>query len=123
MHNECGNLSSREIFSDRYVFSFLEHCAVKRNFRVRTDTFHGREATIDFLLKVLNIFGFRKEHGQKRVENRIHDVSHAVYGSYADIFVSNDRKLRHSVMAVYSFISIQTHILNREEFLAFSRTI
>lgn len=120
MHKKCEHLSQDEIFSEWSVISFLEDCAITQGFRIRANTFHEREVTIDILFKVLNIFGFRKEHSPKRVENRLHDVSHAIYASYADIFVSNDRKLRHSATAIFSLIGIKTCVLDRGEFLKFS---
>lgn len=120
MHKKCEEMSHEEIFSEWNVFSFLDYCAITQGFRIRTDAFCEREATIEVLFKVLNFFGFRKEHSPKRVENRLHDVSHAIYASYADIFVTNDRKLRHSAMAIFSLIGIQTRVLDRAGFLNFS---
>lgn len=68
--------------------------------------------------RVLNAFGLKAELADKHIENRVHDVSHAIYASYAAVFVTDDRKLLDSSMAVYERCGFGVEILNREQFLA-----
>lgn len=68
------------------------------------------------LFDVLNVFGFAKVHVDHRVGNRVHDVSHAIYASYADVFVTNDMKLNRSCKAVYGLCRIDVEVLDRKQF-------
>lgn len=112
---EAKNAS--EIFQSPEVFHLLEQLAREKNFRIKVATFGEREATIAVLFDVLNRVGFRKEHNDKRIGNRVHDVSHAIYASYTDVFVTNDRKLRHSVEAIFPFCNINVEILSMDQFV------
>lgn len=91
--NEISKCLPTEIFSNVDVWNFLESIAISKNFRIRIENFSRRRDTFETLFDVLNIFGYRAEHNVKRVENRVHDVSHAIYASYAAIFVTDDGKL------------------------------
>lgn len=114
--------TSREVFSNPHIYEYMEKIAREQNFRIRLETFTERAASLDSLFNILNAFGFQKEHAQKRIENRIHDVSHAIYGSYADLFVTNDGSLRKSSEAIYSLTSIKSKIVDKKGFLELARS-
>lgn len=110
-----------EVFTEPVIRDHMECMARSVGFRIRKSTFVEREATLAVLFDALNMFGFRPDHSDKRVENRVHDVSHAIYASYADIFVTDDDKLRDSTKAVYMLCGFDVKILDRDEFLEFSK--
>lgn len=110
------------VFSDPAIIDHMGYMARVKGFRIRSSTFIEREATFSILFDALNIFGFRPGHSDKRVENRVHDVSHAIYASYADLFVTDDDKLRNSTKAVYKLCGFDLPILDRGEFIALSRS-
>jgi len=107
-----------KVFSEPHVLEHVDHLAREHGFRLRTSTFQDRERTLSTLFDVLNAFGFKAEHAAKHIENRVHDVSHAIYASYADVFVTNDDKLRDTTKAVYQRCGFEVEILDREQFLA-----
>jgi hypothetical protein len=106
------------VFSQQNISRRLNQIAVEYGFRIRTASFGEREATLAILFDLLNRFGFKAELSGKRVENRIHDVSHAIYASYADLFVTNDDKLRDSAKAVFNLCQFDVVVLDRAEFIA-----
>ena len=110
-------LEAREVFGSIEVLPILEELAVIYDFQIKVGTFNEREATFAFLFGFLNLIGFRKEHSSKRAENRVHDVSHAIYASYADIFATNDKKLRHSAEAIFALCNINVNIIDKDQFL------
>lgn len=114
-----NNCLPNDIFCNNDVMCYLDHLAMHNNFRILKENFSEREATFAVLFDVLNIFGYRAEHNPIRVENRVHDVSHAIYASYADIFVTDDRKLASSSKAVFHLLDIEVEVMNRSEFRKF----
>jgi hypothetical protein len=114
-----NNCLPSEIFSNMDICKYLEFMARTHNFRIRKDNFPGRQDTFETLFDTLNIFGYRAEHNSNRVENRVHDVSHAIYASYADIFVTDDRKLSDSSKAVFHLLDIDVEVMDRAEFRKF----
>jgi len=112
----------RDVFSSSHIYAFIDNLARNENFRIRLDSFKEREATFDCLYNVLNAFGFQKVHSEHRIEGRMHDVSHAIYAYYADMFVTNDGKLRKSSDAIYAYTGVKTQIVDRRGFLELSDT-
>ena len=116
--NKVRQCQWHEVFSEPIVFEHIDYMARFLGFRMRLETFQERERTLATLFDVLNGFGFRAELNAKRVENRVHDVSHAIYASYADVFVTRDRDLREQSKAVFQFCGIKVAILDYDEFIA-----
>lgn len=116
------NSTPDNVFYNEYIYSFIENMARYFGFRMSLETYALRTETFDRLFGILNAFGFRKEHRDEHIEGRMHDVSHAIYGSYADVFVTNDRKLRDSSAAVYKRVGIKTSVIDRKEFLELAGT-
>jgi len=114
--------TSREIFSNPHIHKYIAILAREQHFRIRVETFKKREASFEHLFNILNAFGFQKEHAHKRIEHRVHDVSHAIYGSYADLFVTNDGSLRKSSEAIYSLTGMKSKIVDRKGFLELARS-
>lgn len=72
--------------------------------------------SINILANWLEKIGFYRE-GINASRSRLHDVSHMIYGSYSDFFVSNDKKLLNKTRAIYSFLTIKTKVLSMDEFI------
>lgn len=108
----------QEVFSEPIILEHVGYMARCLGFRMRLETFQERERTLATLFDVLNGFGFRAELNAKRVKNRVHDVSHAIYASYADVFVTRDRDLREQSKAVFQLCGIKVEILDYDEFIA-----
>lgn len=105
------------VFSNAHVMAWIDNLARNLHFRRRTASFAERRDTIATLFDVLNMHGFQAEPRPHRTENRVHDVTHAIYATYADVFVSNDRKLRNTAKAVYLWCGLETEVIDRPEFL------
>lgn len=109
-------LGHDRVFSEPHVLQHLGRLAGESGFQIRTATFLERQDTMSTLFDVLNVFGFAPEHADRHIENRVHDVSHAIYASYADVFVTNDKKLNRSSKAVYGHCRIDVKVLDRHQF-------
>lgn len=58
-----------------------------------------------------------RQNDYEKIRSRMHDVTHAIYGSAATFFVSDDERLRYRLKAVYHFLQIPTQVLSSKEFI------
>ena len=72
--------------------------------------------SVNFAANMLEKMGYFREE-TKKARSRLHDVTHMVYGRYADIFVTNDTKLLKKTQAIYSLLGIPTLVLSMDEFI------
>lgn len=82
------------------------------------DEFRTLEHSVNCAANLLEKIGYYRED-TKKSRSRLHDVSHIIYGRYADIFVTNDKKLLKKTEAIYSLLDIDTKILSMKEFIDF----
>ncbi|GFE97826.1 hypothetical protein [Gluconobacter sp. Gdi] len=121
--NKVKKLNSNNILNNPEVLGAIFEQRDVNNFRVDDGSFLGRQNKISFLFDALNRLEFRKEHSAIRIKNRVHDVSHAIYASFSDIFVTNDKDLYHLAKAIFPFLNIKTEVITREEFIQRSMLI
>lgn len=74
------------------------------------------ERLISALFNVLESIGYKGEKIKKTV-SRLHDVSHAIYATKADIFVTCDARFAAKCQAVYEYAGVPTRVMSYEEFL------
>ncbi|SEJ66220.1 hypothetical protein SAMN05660742_11316 [Propionispira arboris] len=58
------------------------------------------------LFELLNANGYCKEKDYGKAVSSIHDVSHAIYGSYCDIFITCDHSFYKKLKAVYYYLGL-----------------
>ncbi|EPS0984746.1 hypothetical protein ACVBOS_004295 [Vibrio vulnificus] len=75
------------------------------------------ERCIEITFCYLESIRYRPE-AVKKSRSRMHDVSHAIYGSIADILVTDDDRFSKKVQAVYEYWGIQTEILSTDGFIS-----
>ncbi|MGF7177127.1 hypothetical protein [Azospirillum doebereinerae] len=54
----------------------------------------------------------------KKYRSRMHDISHSIYGSAADVIVTDDRRFLRKLRTVYYFLSVGSLALHTDEFLS-----
>ena len=74
------------------------------------------ERTLELTFNFLEEIRFKPESVSKS-RSRIHDVSHAIYATSADYFVSNDPKLIAKTKVVYNYFNIKTKAISLKEFI------
>ncbi|MWJ29488.1 hypothetical protein GPM19_15005 [Halomonas sp. ZH2S] len=75
------------------------------------------ERCIELTFNYLEIIRYKPET-VKKSRSRMHDVSHAVYASTADIIVSEDAKFCKKLEAVYKYWGIDTVIYSKEKLIS-----
>ena len=75
------------------------------------------EIIIEILFNILTSCGYNRDKGIRKVTSGIHDVSHAIYGTYCDELITNDQKFYKRCKAVYNYLGIKTKVLTLNDFL------
>jgi hypothetical protein len=74
------------------------------------------EHVFEVLMNYLEEIRFRPE-GVKLSRSRMHDITHSIYATKADYFITGDERFYHKVRAVYDYLGVPTKVLSRKEFL------
>lgn len=82
---------------------------LKKNcFSIDVPPFHLLEMVIEYLNHCLCECGYKKDKDTKKVQSSIHDVSHMIYATYCNYFVTNDVRLAMRANAIYYYLGIST---------------
>ncbi|MBF8776304.1 MULTISPECIES: hypothetical protein [Pseudomonas putida group] len=74
------------------------------------------EHVFEILMNYLEEVRFRPED-VKLARSRMHDITHSIYATKADYFITGDVRFYHKVRAAYDYLGVPTKVLLREEFL------
>ncbi|WP_417814328.1 hypothetical protein [Thalassospira alkalitolerans] len=118
-------INPHEVFDNDSVLKFLRRMKEKEkisefttsNLDKDSEVFYDRQRNLTNLFRFLNSIGYSKEHNKLKAKNRLHDTSHALYATYADVFVTNDKKLKKQTQAIFSFLKYPTQVISQEEFI------
>lgn len=85
---------------------------------MRSEAFGGRVLFITLLniIDAANYWGdVKSDHSEVA---RLNDSSHAYFAQICDVLVTNDKRMRSKIKAIYSFLGIKTKVLSVKEFFA-----
>lgn len=82
-----------------------------------TDKKENHKLFFQSLYLMLDLMRYRSD--KRPMANIIADAEHAYYGSYCDVLVTNDDRMRRKTQAVYACLGIQTKIICKEELLQY----
>ncbi|MEX5571136.1 hypothetical protein Q1J55_25315 [Pseudomonas syringae] len=74
------------------------------------------EHVFEVLMNYLEEIRFRPED-TKKARSRMHDVTHAIYATKADYFITGDVRFHHKVSAVYDYLQVPTKVVALSDFL------
>ena len=88
------------------------------NFKYLRKIFPLHEIAIE---KIFEFLEARRYFPDKSTQflSGLHDTTHAIYSAYCDVFVTNDNKLNKKSFAAFSWLGINTLILNPDEFVGY----
>lgn len=84
-------------------------------FKNNIPNFHLLECVMEYLHKVLNECGYHRDTEIKKTISGIHDVSHSIYATYCNYFVTLDNKFRKRTEAIYYYLGLKTELLSFDE--------
>lgn len=122
-----SDLKPEEIFSYEGVEKYAEVSFKENNLDYKNipppeifkHSHHKKEEYITVLMNLLEKSGYKQEkkNHEASIVGRMHDVTHSIYASQADYFVTNDERLGNKTAATYYKLGIPTKVLNIEDFL------
>ena len=128
-----SRIPPEEIFEDKFFFEFLrlkfsdadmdlQHIPTGS---VLMKSYHQKEVIIGKILNCMEEAGYNQEekNHSASLTGRMHDVSHDIYASSSNYFVTNDKRLSKKVIATYMRLDIPTKILNIDEFVRFDFSV
>lgn len=74
------------------------------------------ECTVEVLNDILCCVGYNKDKKLRKTNSGIYDVTHAIYGTYCDYFVTLDKRFLKRIKAIYYYLGIKTKCVTWEEF-------
>lgn len=72
------------------------------------------EALVEKIFEFLEKIRFYSEKSKDYISS-LHDVTHAIYASYCDIFVTNDKRLKKKTEVIFTWLGVDTCVLNKKE--------
>ena len=79
-------------------------------------SFTQLEFLMEVLGDILNEVGYCKDNKVENVKSGAYDTEHSIYATYCDWFVTNDKKLRKRLNAIYDYLGIKTRCISYKEF-------
>lgn len=101
----------RKLLKDEYeMIRSLSWC-----FNDIKDRFYILESYVELASNLLEKIGFHREKCEK-YRSRFYDVSHIIYASYCDAFMSADKKLVKKARAIYSMLCVPANVILFSDF-------
>lgn len=86
-------------------------------FKNTAPNFHLLECVMEYLHKVLSRCGFHRDKDVRKTISGIHDISHSIYATYCNYFVSLDANFRKRVEAVYYYLGFDIDVLSLDDLM------
>lgn len=121
---EMNNIKPEDIFQNinykqKIVQSLIDEKIIQKNdysevlnwkFKDFRNRFYILEAYINLAANVLEWIGYYREKEAKS-RSRMHDVSHIIYSSHCNTFITADKNLYMKTKAVFSLLEIKTKVI------------
>jgi len=105
-----GNIRPENLFNDKKIQKIFSDYNLKlEKWKVIKNNHKKTEITISILYDFLETIGY-KSSGEKYYRSMMHDVTHSIYATKSDIFITNDKKFKTRVEAIYAYLEIPTRI-------------
>lgn len=125
--SKLNNLNGKDVFLQSGVATILQYSCAENGLSVASipkgnELIHNHELLetyVTICMNVLDKAGYYsdKENDVLKLRSRMNDVSHAIYGAVTNYFITDDTRLAKRIFSTYSFLGIQTKILNTKEFM------
>ncbi len=96
--------------------TYLKPFDLKQNiFKGERPNFYQLEFLMEFLQNVLNGCGYNRDRDVRTVNSGVYDTEHAIYASYCDYFVTDDKRLSKRLNAIYYYLGLKTECMSFDE--------
>lgn len=109
-------LKDNDFYEESLLFA-NDNIEVGRCMDYRKYSFCKFRDLVEILYRVLNMSGYNNDKVKEDMSSRVHDISHIIYASYCDYFVTLDQRLVKKARAIYWLANIETKLITYEDFL------
>ena len=117
--NFLSNCNKEEDSFLKYIINFYKFNfsldELKSN-SIFTKSIYEKLKIVDQLNKFFNIISFQCDNEEQKIKSNMQDLEHIKVATYANYFVTNDKKLLNSAKVIFKFLDIKTEVLNLEDF-------
>ncbi|KML25102.1 hypothetical protein VL10_05545 [Leclercia adecarboxylata] len=108
--NHRANLLARNI--DAYISEIHSTLSKQNIYEIISQTYHKMETYIDSIVLTLIQLGYASEN---KSMSSLHDVSHIIYGSCCDYFITRDEKLIKKAIPTYNYLKASTKVIDASD--------
>lgn len=110
------SLDNFEYRKESTLYGFSENLRNLNNifqgcFSLYKNSFFHLQNYIELLFRILNQNGFNSEKSEKTSASGIHDVSHALYATKANLLLTEDKRFYKKCKAVYFYLGVPTKVI------------
>ena len=117
--NFLSNCNKEEDSFLKYIINFYKFNfsleELKSN-SIFTKSIYEKLKIVDQLNKFFNIISFQCDNKEQKIKSNMQDLEHIKVATYANYFVTNDKKLLNRAKVIFKFLDIKTEVLNLEDF-------
>ncbi|WP_151798890.1 hypothetical protein [Acinetobacter calcoaceticus] len=129
-----SNMSPKELFKNTNFVDFLRtECFKGSRFALNNIpkgqellNYHcNKEVIFHEIITSFEIVGYAQEKNNKdkTIRGFTHDISHAIYGSSANFFITNDKAFSKKLKALFYFLEIPCEILKFDDFINYDFSV
>jgi len=74
------------------------------------------ERYIATMMEFLNAIPYHQDRLEKTKGSMTHDITHAIYGAFCDVFVTDDKKLSYRLKALYHWMAVPVEVMGLKAF-------
>lgn len=125
--SKLNNLKGKEVFLQSGVKAIFQNSCRENGLNPKSiptgkeliKNYELLEAYVTVCMNVLDKAGYYsdKENDVLKLRSRMNDISHAIYGSVTDYFVSDDIRLIKRIASTYLFLGISTIVCDTNKFM------
>jgi hypothetical protein len=109
----------RNGYSNLFHLSLLVEKGIIPKGRDIINNHHVLELLIELIFNFLNDIGYKNDKQpikKEKYRSGMHDISHGIYASQSNFFVTDDEYFKNKLTAIYSLLEIKTVIISSQDF-------
>tara|TARA_R110002033_G_scaffold165664_2_gene203614 strand:- start:197 stop:1285 length:1089 start_codon:yes stop_codon:yes gene_type:complete len=123
------DIHKKNIGNNHCVFDDLSDDSFKELLTYTSSSFHSKDHIKSFsgrdsyvhaiytLFNSLDLLSYKIDTKDRTIRSGSHDIEHLISAGKADFFVTKDKKLYHRALQIYSFLQIDTLVLNQKDYI------
>ena len=74
------------------------------------------ESVVEKLARILSRYAYSREKDARSFNSGEYDITHTIYATYCDKFITRDKRLYNKALAIYYYLGVPTTVMHWDEF-------